>query len=92
MKWALRTRRHLIELELCSNEFEGDDLARLISACKNLKKVRLMSLQLGNFHTTGLEHDWSVSEHVMKVHFVDMDNSDFGFRFQLFDQLCLIRK
>lgn len=91
LKWALQTRRYLNELELCTDEFEGDDLAHLIGACKQLKHVRLMSLKSNGFHTTGLEHNWTVCEHGMKVHSVNMENDDFGFRFQLFYQVYMIR-
>lgn len=91
LKWALQTRRHLNKLELCTDEFEGDDLARLIRVCKNLKQLRLMSLQLNSLQATGLEDDWTVYKHGSIAHYINMDDLDFGFKFQLFHHVCMKR-
>lgn len=89
---ALRTRRHLSELQLCSDEFEGDDLAQMIGACEKLQRLRLVSLQGIPFNVTGLEHDWVVCGHETKSFSVNMGDDDSFIGCKSFDQMCMQRK
>lgn len=91
---ALRTRHHLSELELCSDEFRGDDLEQMIDACKQLQRLRLVSSSSGiiPIDTEGLEHDWIVCGHGTKDFPINMDDDVIKYGFEIFDRICMQRK
>lgn len=91
-KQALMTRRDLNELELCVDEFVGDDLRRFIEQCKQVNVLRLMTTNLNIFQTLQLRNDdWSLPEPGVKIQFVDLEIHNSGIHFQMFYQLVLKR-
>lgn len=92
LQQALRTRRQLNELQLCMDEFQENDLKDLIRSCKNLKKLRLTSLNYNGSKTAELEDEWTVYKNGPSYHYVNMRDADYGFECQLFHYVCMHRK
>lgn len=93
LQHAISTRQHLNELELCVDEFIGDDLMWFIDKCKNLNVVRMLTSNYSSFSPTSqLRTDrWLVLEPGVKMSYIDLGIASATVELEFFYELTIKR-
>lgn len=91
-KQAILTRTELKELELCVDEFIGDDLQGFIDDSKHMDVLRLMTSNLDNFQVLQIRTDeWALVEPDAKIYLIDLEINSFAIHFEVFHHLAIKR-